>query len=550
MHKKFMPHFWVLLVVLLCSICIIPGTSYSQELPPAHAFTPFSSASEFSSGKGYSLDVNGVLLYDYGSRYDNLGKFPNPTFIAAYANALYRDFLLGDKQAKNKFLKQVDYLVHHANNDETGMYWPFPFKNEHYLAPGNWYSGMTSGRILGLLVRAHALTQDNSYSTSAEKVFKKLSQKMELGGMTTYLNDDTAWLEEVAYPDSESFKVLNGHIFSLAGVYDYAQYTGNKEAQQLLLKGIKAVENSLPSFDAGYLSFYSEKSPAKNNRSFAERGGYNVIHIQQLLWLYEITKNPNFLKKASLFQFYETNYPEISVNHSTNSDTHGPEKMNLTFGLNYWSSFRFPAQIMLDLKQVSLLRGIVILGHTLKSSPRNFLIESSFDKENWKGLAKVINNEQLRKEVLFTYLVAARYIRVTINDDNGNGAVALDGFGLLHKKTNAPVVNFSNYSVGLGKLFDLDKTTGINPRNNGWLLLDCIGAKKVSLYGLFNVTAFDTNSFFIEGSNDLKGWLKLEGNWLIKTSEVVFQLPKKEYEYYRINFLNKFVSRLTEVEVK
>lgn len=549
MHSKFVLHLVALLVVLMYSIFFVPLTSYSQTLPSAHAFTPFTSASEFSSGRGYSLDSNGVLLYDYGSRYKNLGKFHNPTFIAAYANALYRDFLSGDKQAKEKFLQQVNYLIYHAKNDVTGVYWTYPFVNEHFLAPKNWYSAMTSGRILGLLVRAHALTQDNKYMVIAAKVFKKLSLKRELGGMMTYGKDGTAWLEEVAYPGSESFKVLNGHIFGLAGVYDYAQYIKSKEANNLLEKGIKAVENNLDSFDSGFLSYYSEKSPVKEDRLFAERGGYNVIHIQQLLWLYEITENADFLQKASSFQFYETNYPDISVSHSTNSETHGPEKMNLTFGTNYWSSYEFPVQIMLDLKQISFLRGIVILGHTLRSSPRDFFIESSIDHKNWKGLAKEIANRQLRKTILFTYLVEARYLRITVNSDNGNGAVALDGFGLLYEKNKSPVMNFSNYSVGLKKLIDSDKATGVEPRNDGWLLLDGDASYgELKIYGFFNVEEFDRHDFYISGSDDLNSWSKLDGAWLIKSNIVSFDLPQRKYKYYRISFLNKFMSKIDEIE--
>ena len=542
MHKRHVLSYIVSLLLF------IPSVLYSQILPPAHAFTPFASAATFSSGKGYSLDDNGILLYDYGSRYGSVGKYHNPTFIAAYANALYRDFLAGDKQAKLNFLRQTDYLISSSNEDTTGIYWVFPFVNEHFSAPVNWYSAMTSGRILGLLVRAHALTGEDRYLNTAVKVMKKLTLARQLGGMTTYCDDGTAWLEEYVYPGCDSFKVLNGHIFALAGVYDYVQYTGNKDASIFLDKCINAVKENLDLFDAGYLSFYSEKRPGDKPRFFAERGGYNIIHIQQLLWLYKITNQECFVKKASSFQSYENNYPDISVSHSTNSITHGPDRMNLTFGTSYWSSSEFPVTITLKLKRVQLLKGIVLLGHTFKSSPKKYYIESSLDNRNWKGLASQVENEQLRKKILFTYFVKACYVRITIYSDNGNGNVALDGVGLLYKKTSSPVTNFSNYSVGVKKLEDGDITTGVKIKDDGWIIFDSKGAKTIALYGSFYSPMNSSEDYVIEGSNDLIHWRECNAALTVLPTNIRLDLAQKKFAYYRLSFMKKFVDQVTELE--
>lgn len=535
-------------IILLYCLLFTGYAIASQELPPAHPFTPFSSAETFANGKDYGLDENGILYRDYGARYNGLGKYHNPTFIASYANALYRDYVSGDASAKEKFLKQVDYLVDHASSNKTGAFWTYHFKNGHFLAPESWYSAMTSGRMLGVLIRAHALTNNTTYLDLAREVFRKLSRKRQLGGMTTYGKDQTAWLEEVAFPGSDSFKVLNGHIFSLAGVYDYAKYTRDPDARALFTAGVNAVAKWLDSFDSGFLSYYCEKMPSKSNRVFAGRGGYNIIHIHQMLWLYEVTGNSDFLKKAIAFQFYEDSYPEISVSHSTDEKAHGPEKMNLSFGQHYWASYQFPVQIRLKLKHASLLKGLVILAHTIKATPRDFLLETSMDGKNWIKMKRMIANKKLRKQILFNKSFTARYLRVTVEKDNGNGAVALDGFGLLHDIKETKIINFSNYSVGLKRIFDSDQKTGLKIKKTGWLLItNKPHTTQLIVYGDYRPPTFGQPDFYLEGSDDLDAWKVLGAEAEMTINQAVFNLPREKYRYYRLHFKIPGVKKINEV---
>jgi len=411
---------------------------------------------------------------------------------------------------------------------------------------------MTSGRILGVLVRAHALTNNTTYLELADEVFRKLSQKRELGGMTTYGKEQTAWLEEVAFPGSNSFKVLNGHIFSLAGVYDYANYTHNPDAVLLFNQGVNAVATWIESFDSGFLSYYCEKIPSKANRVFAGRGGYNVIHIHQMLWLYEVSGNPVFLKKAMAFQFYEDHYPEINANHSTDKKSHGPEKMNLSFGRSYWASNKFPVQINLKLKENSLLTGMTILSHTVKSTPADFIVESSMNGTEWIKVIKEAGNKKQRKTITFNKPVMSRTLRLTVEKDNGNGAVALDGVGLLYDQKNTSIINFSNYGVGLKRIFDANLKTGLKVKENGWLLIPNITrkTKKLVVYGNFNFDTTGRIGLFLEGSNQLDGWNRMKIQETIDKTKVVLELPLKKYKYYRLHFKKKWISKINEVVLK
>lgn len=84
--------FFKFLVRLILLLCIISSAeAYADIL--GDPFAPFSSADEYAKAP-FGINDQGILYYDYKERYGGLGKYENPTFVANYANALYRDYLV------------------------------------------------------------------------------------------------------------------------------------------------------------------------------------------------------------------------------------------------------------------------------------------------------------------------------------------------------------------------------------------------------------------------------------------------------------------------
>ncbi|MDG5499209.1 D-glucuronyl C5-epimerase family protein [Marinobacter sp. BGYM27] len=511
-----------------------------EAVLPPDPFTPFASAREYASPP-FGLGEDGVLYYDYGDRYGGLGKYRNPTFIATYANALYRDFIKDKKNSvKSLFLDQVDYLVQSAAEDEQGSFWPYPFQNTHYAAPEGWYSGMTSGRILGVLCRAHELTADPKYLKFADNVFSKLNRPIEKGGMISR-DGDFSWIEEVAFPSVQSYKVLNGHIFGLSGLQTYARYSGNSDADKLVRQAIGAVKDALPSIDSGFLSYYSESVPPGRERFFAERGGYNTIHVSQMLWLYSQTNSIDFLKYAMRFQAYDIFEPIISSTFSTNAVTHGPERMNMSFGNSYWSSYEFPVEVEFDFGRDYVLDGFVILGHTQQSSPEDFYA-SIYDGHSWRGVAKGKGNSSQRLRVDFTHGVVASGFKLRVDSDNGNGAVALDGVGMIFKENFGPVINFGNYTSSARRIFDPSENGSILVKTNGFIVLPSRSAVAgISLSG--DISNHSLVKIF--GSDELDSWdeidFKSESN--LNISRYFFN--SKNYKFYKVEFDKDFAHKIS-----
>lgn len=401
---------------------------------------------------------------------------------------------------------------------------------------------MTSGRILGILCRAHELTNDEKYLDFARSVFEKFSQPLNKGGMISYIGEE-AWIEEVAYPSLPSYKVLNGHIFGLSGLQTYARYTGNKKAKKLVDRAIFAVSNSLSTIDSGFLSYYSENVPVGREKFFAERRGYNTIHVSQLLWLYSLTDNAEFLKYAMRFQAYDIFEPKVTASFSTNLVTHGPERMNLKFGTNYWSSYKFPVEVQFSFDKAKLIEGVMVIGHTPKSTPRDFSL-SVYNGSTWEKTTEVFDNSDQRLSINFNQEVPSSAIRLNIATDNGNGAVALDGVGIIIKDNYYPIVNFENYTTSSYILFDSEVLNSFPIKSSGFVVLPAVKEiRGISVRGDVRNDAMVK----IYGSNAMDDWHDFNFEFEKKPQGVDYTFSGDRFRFYRMEFSESFAISLSEI---
>lgn len=473
--KKYL---WLVFLVLLALIFIYYRFVFDKitdkfifgTMPSA----PFIMSRERFYIHPYGLDKDGILYFDYESRYENLGKYNNPTFVAAYADSLYHEISQGNKSLIGDFIKQVDYLLSKADIDKSGdLYWSYPFANPYFNAPEGWYSGMASGRVLGVLARAHYLTKDEKYLKAAEKVCNKLIKPVKRAGMSTYEGKGKIWLEEVAYPKAESFKVLNGHIYGLSGLYDYANYINDKKLKDIAEDGFNTVLVNLEKIDAGFISYYCENMPGREV-SYAELGGYNVTHIHQLLYCYQITNNPQFLEKAMRLQLYENFQPKITASFTTNSSTHGTDKMNLTFGNNYWSSYKFPVTVTMDLLDKISFEAITIIGRVPETMPSDYRIFKKIGDEPWELVYGNIKKGKKIHKIVFPTTKEADQVKIEIKSSNNKQVVALEGIGIQREKTDlSPIFIYKdlfrtttgNYNLKLKNLFSKNPSVYKDPNN-------------------------------------------------------------------------------------
>jgi hypothetical protein len=96
--------------------------------------------------------------------------------------------------------------------------------------------------------------------------------------------------------------ILNGHIFTLFGLYDYSRATGDERARELFEAGADAVRNRLPDYDTGFWSRYSLDTPRLYNHWTIAAPIYQQVHIDLLRFLYKITDDEVFARYANRWE--------------------------------------------------------------------------------------------------------------------------------------------------------------------------------------------------------------------------------------------------------
>ncbi|RKY92951.1 hypothetical protein DRQ15_00815 [candidate division KSB1 bacterium] len=440
---------------------------------PLYPFTLRVSAEEYvRSSRLVSLDEHGVPVTDYGSLHGEAGRRYNPTFIANYALALYRDYLATkDSSLLQAFQKQVQWFLEHRTRREYHgvefWVWEFDFDNPSFKAKTPWVSALSQGRILCTFLAAYDLTGNLEYLRAAEYAFRSFVVPTSAGGVATF-EGNTAWYEEVADEEAPSAKILNGHIAAVQALWTFWKWTGRANVRRYLDLGIAAVKRDIALYDAGFLSFYSQYPT--NPREYAPARDYNTLHVHQLLWLYEVSGDPVFLKYALQFARYDAPGWEITTAGSTDPVGHGPENLFFQMFSKYWSHNQFPTWIQLDLKEPQLIEGVVLFGYTPKATPRDFQVFVSKDGKEWSLVLKKIGNEKQHIIQRFKPLFA-RFVKIVILKDNGNNNVALTGVAVLRKQAiPMAVCNWASFSSR--NLPILVFGQGWKVPEKGWIIID------------------------------------------------------------------------------
>lgn len=375
-----------------------------------------SSAAEYATKGLFSLDNNGILVFDYGKNYNGIGKWHNPFFISNYAHALYQDWYNSDcsnETIKKSFLDQALFLLNSKKDAHKNMsYWVYPFENTYFGVGPGWISGIGQSMIAGVLYRAYDITKEERFKTAALQAIEVYLHDVESGGVVTS-STKGLWIQEVPSPDGRNFNILNGHITGLLGVYDMAKLTEDRRLYAVFQQGLSAVRTHLPEFDAGFSSFYSLKVKQGEFPKIAPLGGYNKQHAWQLDKLYLITGDEIFKQYSLLFKGYEKTQYARTAKGSIDPVGHGPDHAAGKFGVSYWSHGDFPTWYQIDFEKIKLLDALFIGSETEHSFPTSFTL-SVFRENKWFEIFHTADNRKKNFLLSFDRPIEVSKIRIDI----------------------------------------------------------------------------------------------------------------------------------------
>jgi len=224
-------------------------------------------------------DEQGIPVKEYVS----VGSQYNPTRIAAYGLAHFNRYAAsGLKESKRVFFKCADWFL-----SNTQARYEYHFDWVDLKAP--WISCMAQGEAASVLVRAYRLSGKQFYLNHAEESLDPFFKVIEEGGVQSRLSDGSIFVEE--YPSAKPTHVLNGFLYALIGLGEYADATGSQSHQELFDNLVRSLCKNIDIWCYARWSLYEERGKA-NGLNFCTPS-YHNLQITQLKWLNKRVNNPD-----------------------------------------------------------------------------------------------------------------------------------------------------------------------------------------------------------------------------------------------------------------
>ncbi|MEW6348555.1 MAG: D-glucuronyl C5-epimerase family protein [Thermodesulfobacteriota bacterium] len=257
-------------------------------------------------------DAQGVIMLDYKG---SLGLKYNPNAIAQLALGwydLHLDALAegnGTLAARfgEAFLAQAGWFLTHGREVSDGVHlweYEFPFEfREPLIAP--WRSALAQGQAISVLIRAYGLTREEEYGHKARLGFNafRCEASAHPGGVLCR-DEEGTWLEETIL--SRPNHILNGFVWALWGVRDYAVWSGDPFAGRLYHEAEQTLARRLDVYDVGFWTCYDD-SRKTGPPIMPASPYYQRLHVVQMQAMYELTHNDVYLQTHRKWLAYADN---------------------------------------------------------------------------------------------------------------------------------------------------------------------------------------------------------------------------------------------------
>ncbi|MCX5800459.1 MAG: D-glucuronyl C5-epimerase family protein [Candidatus Eisenbacteria bacterium] len=257
----------------------------------------------FIESGGYGpLDKDGIPLVHYSgdARMSGIGPVYFAITVAQYALGIFDLWLdTGLDKYRQKFMELARWLELHAEPvGDAALVWPAGFDFHVYGLDAPWISSMAQSQVASVLLRAYQVEKRNELREMAGKALATFYIPAgEPGGVRYVDGDGDVWFEE--YVTDPPAHVLNGFIFSLFGLDEFARVTSDDAARQAWDEGLRTLERKLYLYDTGYWSRYDLLRD-----SVASTFYHGNVHVPLLRALHLVTGKSIFLDFADKWQEY------------------------------------------------------------------------------------------------------------------------------------------------------------------------------------------------------------------------------------------------------
>ncbi len=252
------------------------------------------------------IDALGLPLFSLEKLNLGRGDVYHPTVIVQFGLAHYELYLRGQKDSLDQVRRCCQWFEENLVWDSRRRFigWPIPFAIKFPRVPSGWWSGLTQGQIISLLLRLNALEPSERREKIIHLAVGAFLAPISDEGLISVLDSEKYFIEEAAH--QPGIQILNGCLAGLYGLYEYLQIFTHPEVKEVFEKTLNGVEENLSAFDCGWWSLYS----LGLKFHWADKY-YHRVHIEQLQTLGELWNRPAFIERARLWKQYDLS----SFNH-------------------------------------------------------------------------------------------------------------------------------------------------------------------------------------------------------------------------------------------
>ncbi len=205
------------------------------------------------------FDAEGIPLNASYIDVKTSGTYYYPISIGQYGLAAFSRWLeSGDTLYRDTFMRIAEWFALHAEEKEGEVWWWSDMPRAEYALFRPWKSAFAQSRGISVLLRAWQMTGNGKYADLASGALLPYAKDITEGGVSVDGKSGKGRFYEEYAADFPT-RILDGHIFSLWGLYDYIRavvspdYASSRDlARRLFEEGIKGLETRLPEYDTGY----------------------------------------------------------------------------------------------------------------------------------------------------------------------------------------------------------------------------------------------------------------------------------------------------------
>ncbi|WP_454295682.1 D-glucuronyl C5-epimerase family protein [Salana multivorans] len=183
----------------------------------------------------YELSVDGVVI----KRWPDVDEPVNhPVDLSWYILPVLESYKTsGDRAYLDRATVNAEKLLG-SGEDVDGALW-FPYDFDYTLRgeipmPAPWYSGMAQGMVLSVFARMYEETGEQRWRDAADATFASFSELARDDRRFVYVSPaGNLWFEEYVTPGSDPSHVINGHMYAMWGLYDYARISDDPQVREL-----------------------------------------------------------------------------------------------------------------------------------------------------------------------------------------------------------------------------------------------------------------------------------------------------------------------------